>query len=125
MFFIAQSEVALTSGCAAYSVISPPESYLYLFADAPARSRDGATYPAWIELDAFARAFPADSTLVPIDTLAFVPFGNGPVRLIGRMTAAPDGVTRFSQAETLRDGRRVAVAGERVSTAVIECDGRR
>ena len=125
LFFIARSEEALPSGCGAYYQIDPPESYLYLFSDAPTPSRDGATYPAWIELNAFARAFPADSALVPIETLAFNPFGNGPVRLIGSMTVAPGGVTRFLQAETLRDGRQLAVTGERVSRLVIECEERR
>ncbi len=125
LFFIAQSEAALPSGCGAYSVMPPPESYLYLFADAPTKSRDGATYPAWIELNAFARAFPADSALTAFDSLAFNPFVNRPVRLIGNVTSATDGVTRFSQAETLSDGRRLVVTGERVSRLVIECEGRR
>jgi hypothetical protein len=125
LFFIAQSEEALPSGCGAYSVLPPPESYLYLFADKPATTRGIATYPAWIELNAFVRAFPADSALMPFDSLAFNPFEHRPVRLIGSMTAAPGGVTRFSQAETLSDGRRLVVTGERVSRRVIECEERR
>jgi hypothetical protein len=127
--FVAASEAALPTGCAAYYSHVEAESYLYLLSDAPVITRGIAVYPVWIESTAFTRAYPSDSTLTPLDTLASDPFSpwyerREPVRLIGTIAMASGGRASFSQVETLRDGRRMSVSGERLSAQPIVCSER-
>ncbi len=126
LMFIARSAWALPEGCGAY-YLPYEQGYMTLPAMSGGATSTSGRYPLWIELDAFARAFPKDSALQSIARLQGEAYSDRvtrgtPTLMPGTIELSPRGTTRVSQAETLPDGRRVTVSGERLSEQTIHCD---
>ncbi len=126
LLFIALTAESLPAGCDAYSQRNE-QAYLTLAALTTGSTSNDKRFATWIELDAFARAFPEDSAMQSIASLAFEAFSerqkrSEPVLMPGAIELSPHGSARVSQQETFSNGIRATITGERLSEQTIRCD---
>ncbi len=123
--FLAPTDGALPRDCSGrYG--ERPTAYMTIAASPPVERTDGLAYVVNTQLEAFARTFPGDSALHGIAQQAFRLYMERRKRnetglVSGTIVVGADGSARLSQVETLADGRRVTLTGERVAPTTVTC----